>query len=99
MTTRIRPIATAAMTLAAVLIYLGFAQAHEAHSHFSAGAPGDPKKPARTITVLMREMEFKPSRIEVRRGEQIRFVLQNVGTESHEFVLATPRRTANMRKP
>lgn len=92
MTMRIRRIATVppAMTLAAVLIYLGFAQAHEAHLHFSAGKPGDPKKPARTITVLMREMEFKPSRIEVHRGEQIRFVLQNVGTESHEFVLATP---------
>ena len=32
----------------------------------------------------------EPSRIEVRKGEQIRFVLRNVGTESHEFVLATP---------
>ncbi|MFZ0836029.1 MAG: cupredoxin family protein, partial [Xanthobacteraceae bacterium] len=60
------------------------------HLYFSAGQPGDPKKPARTVTISMREMQFEPSRIEVHKGEQIRFVLRNVGTESHEFVLATP---------
>jgi uncharacterized cupredoxin-like copper-binding protein len=79
-----------AISLAAALIHLGPSQAHEAHLHFSAGAPGNPNKPARTVTVLMREMQFEPSRIEVRKGEQIRFVLRNVGTEGHEFVLATP---------
>lgn len=79
-----------AIALAAVLSHLGHAQAHEAHLHFSAGQPGDPKKPARTVTISMREMQFEPSRIEVHKGEQIRFVLRNVGTESHEFVLATP---------
>ena len=78
-----------ASSLVAALI-LGVGQAHEAHSHFSAGEPGDPNKSARTVTVLMREMQFEPSRIEVHKGEQIRFVLRNVGTESHEFVLATP---------
>ena len=69
------------------------ASAHDEHGHFSAGEPGDPKKPARTITVNMREdgkkMLFEPDRIEVRRGEQIRFMLQNRGDETHEFVLAT----------
>jgi uncharacterized cupredoxin-like copper-binding protein len=79
-----------AISLAAALIHLGSGQAHEAHLHFSAGEPGSPNKPARTVTVLMREMQFEPSRIEVRKGEQIRFVLRNVGTESHEFMLATP---------
>jgi uncharacterized cupredoxin-like copper-binding protein len=79
-----------AFAVAATLIHLGPGQAHEAHLHFSAGEPGDPKKPARTITISMREMQFEPSRVEVHKGEQIRFVLRNVGTESHEFVLATP---------
>jgi uncharacterized cupredoxin-like copper-binding protein len=67
------------------------ALAHEQHGHtsFSAGEPGDPKKLARTIEVLMDEMDFTPARIEVRRGEQIRFVLRNVGKEDHEFLLAT----------
>jgi uncharacterized cupredoxin-like copper-binding protein len=40
-------------------------------------------------------MMFEPSQITVRKGEQIRFVLFNEGTESHEFVLAT---TAENRK-
>ena len=69
------------------------AYAHEEH-HFAAGEPGDPKKPARTIKVAMREdgkkMAFEPARIRVRKGEQIRFVLENDGTDDHEFVLATP---------
>lgn len=63
--------------------------AHEGHSHYSAGEPGDPKKPARVITVVMSEMEFAPSKIEVKQGEQIRFVIRNAGTENHEFMLAT----------
>lgn len=67
--------------------------AHEDHGSFSAGEPGDPKKPARTIKVVMREdgkkMAFEPARITVRKGEQIRFVLENDGSDDHEFVLAT----------
>jgi uncharacterized cupredoxin-like copper-binding protein len=69
------------------------AVSHENHGHFSAGEPGDPKKPARTIKVVMREdgkrMAFEPARITVRQGEQIRFVLENAGIDDHEFVLAT----------
>jgi len=71
------------------------AQAHEDHGKFSAGQPGDPKKSTRTIRVLMHDdgneknMRFEPALIRVRKGEQIRFVLENGGTESHEFMLAT----------
>ena len=69
------------------------AVAHENHGHFSAGEPGDPKKPARTIKVVMRgegkKMAFEPARIAVRKGEQIRFVLENADIDDHEFVLAT----------
>lgn len=65
---------------------------HDAGQH-SAGEPGDPKKPARIVLVTMREadgkMMFVPSRIEVRKGEQIKFVLRNAGELDHEFVLAT----------
>ena len=68
-------------------------RAHESHEHFSAGEPGDPKKPSRIVKVKMLEdgkkMLFEPAVIEVRRGEQIRFVLQNDGTEDHEFMLAS----------
>ena len=70
-------------------------QAHEDHVIFSAGEPGNAKKPARTIRVAMiddgseTDMKFEPAVITVRKGEQIRFVLENAGTESHEFMLAT----------
>jgi uncharacterized cupredoxin-like copper-binding protein len=37
----------------------------------------------------MSEMEFSPFRIEVKRGEQIRFIVRNAGTEDHEFLLAS----------
>jgi len=36
-----------------------------------------------------KKMLFEPAHITVRKGEQIRFVIDNDGTESHEFVLAT----------
>jgi uncharacterized cupredoxin-like copper-binding protein len=65
------------------------------HSHagFSAGEPGNPKNPSREIVVTLHEgdgkMAFSHSRIEVRRGEQIRFILKNTGELDHEFILAT----------
>lgn len=57
------------------------------------GKPGDPKKPARIVQIVMREtdgkMLFVPNKIDVRRGEQIRFLLRNNGEIDHEIVLAT----------
>ena len=71
----------------------GRACAHEHHGpqSYSAGKPGDRSKPSRTIEIEMSEMAYVPFRIEVMRGEQIRFVLHNVGTEDHEFLLATTK--------
>ena len=74
---------------AVVLGATTFASAHEQHHGYSAGGPGNPRKPARDIVVVMNEMDYAPAVIEVKRGEQIRFVLRNVGTEDHEFLLAT----------
>ena len=37
----------------------------------------------------MSEMAYSPARIEVKRGEQIRFVIRNIGADDHEFLLAT----------
>ena len=63
------------------------------HSEYSAGEPGDPKKPARIVLITMREgdgrMMFIPNQVEIRRGEQIRFMLTNSGELDHEFILAT----------
>jgi uncharacterized cupredoxin-like copper-binding protein len=65
------------------------------HSHrtFAAGEPGDSTKPVtQTVEVTMQEtddakMLFKPDRIEVKRGDQVKFVLRNVGKVDHEFML------------
>ena len=75
--------------LLAAILYATAAAAHEQHGGYSAGEPGNPKKPAREIVVLMNEMDYTPATIEVKRREQIRFVIRNVGTEAHEFLLAT----------
>jgi len=57
------------------------------------GQPGDPQKPARTISIVMKEgdgtMAFEPNLIEVKKGEQIRFELHNGGELEHEIVIAT----------
>ena len=84
---------TIGIVLALAALSSGPALAHEGHDHhgFSAGEPGDPNKPARTIEIAMSEMSYEPSKIDVKRGEQIRFVLRNVGKEDHEFLLATPK--------
>jgi uncharacterized cupredoxin-like copper-binding protein len=63
-----------------------------AHGTFAAGDPGDPKKPtSRTIEIVAREadgrMSYTPDKIEVKRGEQIRFVIKNEGELAHEFLL------------
>src|SRR5690349_20089998 len=66
---------------------------HHHHAAFSAGEPGDAKKPARKVEIVMREdngkMLFAPDKLEVKKGEQARFVLRNQGEIKHEFMLAT----------
>ncbi|WP_398464177.1 plastocyanin/azurin family copper-binding protein [Tardiphaga sp.] len=66
---------------------------HGGAAKFAAGEPGDAKRPARLVNVAMTEaggkMLFVPSRLEVRKGEQVKFVLRNAGELEHEFVLAT----------
>jgi uncharacterized cupredoxin-like copper-binding protein len=85
---KIRKYIGCGVTLTA-MAYAAAAAAHDSHGGYSAGEPGDPKKPAREIVVSMNEMDYSPAVIEVKRGEQIRFVIRNAGTEAHEFLLAT----------
>ena len=90
---------TSIITVLAALIagssaFAGPGGAGHGHGDETAyGKAGDPKKPARIVQVVMSErdgkMAFIPDRIEVRRGEQIRFQLRNNGELDHELVLAT----------
>jgi putative spermidine/putrescine transport system substrate-binding protein len=55
------------------------------------GQPGDPRHVSRTVTVTMSDaMRFAPDRIDARKGETVRFVLQNEGRLRHELVLGEP---------
>lgn len=95
---QILSITVIATTLAMSAAMPAFADAshhghHGAAVKFAAGEPGDPKRPARIVNVAMTEsdgkMLFVPSRLDVRKGEQVKFVLRNSGALEHEFVLAT----------
>jgi uncharacterized cupredoxin-like copper-binding protein len=90
-----RTLTLAALLLTAAPIAALAAPGAPGHSHetFTAGEPGDPKKPARVVQITMKEQDgkmlFIPDRIEVRKGEQIKFVLRNNGELKHEFMLAS----------
>lgn len=86
------------VALTSTTVWAGAGPAGHSHHHghdasLSAGKPGDPRKPARMIEVRMAEgdgkMLFVPDRLEIRKGEQVRFVLRNDGALEHEFVLAS----------
>ena len=85
--------AAVALTLATGLALAAPGEPGHSHKSFAAGEPGDPKKPvARTVEVTMKETEdakmlFEPNRVEIKRGEQVKFVLKNVGQVDHEFML------------
>jgi uncharacterized cupredoxin-like copper-binding protein len=92
--------AAAVLALSTGLAFAGPGEAGHSHRKFAAGEPGDPKKPVvRTVEVTMHEtddarMLFTPERIEVKRGEQVKFVLKNAGKVDHEFMLDSVQNNA-----
>ena len=77
------------------LALAGPGDAGHSHAGFSAGQPGDPKKPFRVVEVTMHEsngkMGYTPESLAVKRGEQIKFVIVNGGEAKHEFILASEK--------
>ncbi len=56
------------------------------------GIAGDTKAVKRTVEFRMTDnMRFTPDKLEVKRGETIKFVLRNDGAVMHEFVLGTKK--------
>jgi uncharacterized cupredoxin-like copper-binding protein len=89
-------IALVAATLLSADTWAGEGPSGHRHGHgatFSAGELGDSKRPARTVQVTMGEsdgkMLFVPARLEIKKGDQIKFVLRNNGELDHEFILAS----------
>lgn len=83
------------MLFTAGLAYAGAGEPGHGHSKFSAGEPGNPKKSFRTVQVSMHEgdgtMSYTPKTLDVKRGEQIKFVISNDGALAHEFILANEK--------
>lgn len=71
------------------------ASAPPGHSHGDSdaiGVVGEAAKVTRTVKVDMTDnMRFNPSRVTVKQGETIRFVVKNAGQVKHEFVLGTDK--------
>lgn len=65
----------------------------EHHSTWEAiGQPGKAAKVTRTVMVEMKDtMRFAPSKLTVKQGETIKFVLKNSGNLPHEMVLGTEK--------
>ena len=64
------------------------AQADAGHGSF--GRAGDPAKVSRTVEIDASDaMRYTPSRITVKRGETVRFVVHNRGGVAHELVLGS----------
>jgi uncharacterized cupredoxin-like copper-binding protein len=70
-------------------------EGHAAHNAtwFAAGEPGAADAASRIIEIRIADADgklaFLPDAIEVKQGEQIRFVLSNVGSVDHEFLIDT----------
>ena len=61
--------------------------ASEKAVNFDFGSRSVPEKADRTIEIKIGDLYFEPSRIDVKNGETIRFILKNEGLVLHEFNL------------
>jgi uncharacterized cupredoxin-like copper-binding protein len=82
---------------------VAWAAGTHAHSHDHGqketarviGKPGKASQVKRSISIDMTDkMRFTPSRIDVKKGETVRFLVKNSGQLKHELVLGTPEELA-----
>jgi uncharacterized cupredoxin-like copper-binding protein len=75
-----------------LLASAAFAHDH-AHHAYGAGEPGNAKQAARTVEVTATDegghMTFAPDKLDIARGEQVRFNIRNVGALPHEFFIGS----------
>jgi uncharacterized cupredoxin-like copper-binding protein len=89
--TKPRLVARAALCACVAATALTNVQAHDAAEHGEGfGVPGRKADVTRTVRVSMTDaMRFTPSRVVVRKGQTLRFIVRNQGHLRHEFVLGT----------
>ena len=52
------------------------------------GAPGDPSKVTRTVTIIATEIKYNFTHLTFRQGETVKFVFVNKGEQPHELMIA-----------
>lgn len=63
---------------------------HDQEGNMSlVGKPGNLSDISRTIVLEMTFNKFKPSKINVKKGKTIKFVLKNVSEKEHEIMIGT----------
>jgi len=81
------------MIVSAITLYLAsstvFADASHGENGTSVGKPGDLNNVSRSIVLQMTFNRFKPSKINVKRGETIKFILKNISKKKHEMMIGT----------
>lgn len=55
----------------------------------AVGEPGDPSQARRTMRIKMTENRYSPKSITVKKGETVRFIVENAGELVHEFNIGT----------
>jgi uncharacterized cupredoxin-like copper-binding protein len=69
---------------------------HSRRDDYVSGEPGDRKQPFRGLELAMWEADgstsFFPTEVEVKKGEQIMLILQNVGNLPHDFFIGQSQR-------
>ncbi len=53
------------------------------------GEKGDPKAVDRTINIKMYDNYYEPNVIKIKKGETIKFIVENLGEQVHEYNIGT----------
>lgn len=82
-------ISVSALAAGSTIAYADAGHSHGGHAA-SIGKPGKASEVTRTINVDMTDnMRFTPAKIDVKKGETIKFVVKNSGKIRHEMVLGS----------
>ena len=77
------------MKLALSFLFLIFSFNAFAASMNMIGEKGDPNNIDRTINIKMYDNYYEPSLIKIKKGETIKFIVQNLGDMVHEYNIGT----------
>lgn len=79
-----------AVGMSVPLITLGAGSDGNGHGHdANIGEPGKASEVSRTIAVKMYDNYYVPEKIDVEPGETVRFTVENLGSQVHEFNIGT----------